>query len=174
VIPSVELDHLVVAAATLAQGCDYLESGLGVRPQPGGKHPTMGTHNALLRLGPRLFLEVLAMDPDAPTPLRSRWFDLDEPRMRATLAEGPALIHWVARTTDIAAAVTRCPEDLGAVIAAQRGDLRWRITVPADGHLPGRDAISVEGLAAAGKGRSVEESDPRRTPHSRRSLAACE
>ena len=52
VTPDAELDHLVVAAATLEQGCDWLESGLGVRPQPGGKHVAMGTHNALLRLSP--------------------------------------------------------------------------------------------------------------------------
>ena len=139
--PEVVPDHLIVAAASLPAGIEWVEEKLGARPQMGGKHPAMGTHNALLRLGPRLFLEVLAVDPEAPAPLRSRWFDLDEPRMRATLAEGPALIHWVARTTDIAAAVARCPEDLGIIVHAQRGDFRWRITVPVDGHLPGRGLV---------------------------------
>ena len=72
-----------------------------MRPQPGGKHVAMGTHNALLGLGPRFFLEVIAVDPDGDTPARPRWFDLDEPRMKAALAEGPQLIHWVARTDDL-------------------------------------------------------------------------
>jgi hypothetical protein len=135
------LDHLVVAAATLAQGCDYVESGLGVRPQPGGKHALMGTHNALLKLGPRLFLEVLSIDPDAPPPGRARWFDLDEPRMRASLTDGPRLVHYVARTDDIEALAPRSPIDLGEILALARGDFRWRITVPADGHLPGRGLV---------------------------------
>jgi hypothetical protein len=47
------LDHLVVAAATLEQGEDHLEAMLGVRPQRGGKHVAMGTHNSLLRLDAR-------------------------------------------------------------------------------------------------------------------------
>jgi hypothetical protein len=95
-------DHLVVAAATLAAGCDFVEARFGVRPRPGGKHPGMGTHNALLRAGPRLYLEVIAIDPDGAKPLRTRWFDLDDPRMHAELAEGPRLVHWVARSSDVA------------------------------------------------------------------------
>ena len=135
------IDHLVVAAQTLAQGCDYVESGLRVRPQPGGKHATMGTHNALLRLGERLYLEVMAIDPDAPKPLRARWFDLDEPRMRASLTDGPRLIHFVARTDDIDGLAARSPEDLGDVLPMARGQWRWRMTIPVDGHLPGRGLV---------------------------------
>ena len=135
------IDHLVVAAQTLEQGCDYVESGLRVRPQPGGKHPTMGTHNALLRLGERLYLEVMAIDPEAPKPLRARWFDLDEPRMRASLTDGPRLIHFVARTDDIDGLAARSPEDLGDVLPMARGEWRWRMTIPVDGHLPGRGLV---------------------------------
>ena len=61
----------------------------------------MGTHNAVLSLGPRLYLEVIAVDPSLPAPGRPRWFDLDEPRMKAELAEGPVLATWVARTRDL-------------------------------------------------------------------------
>ncbi|MCC7217309.1 MAG: VOC family protein, partial [Burkholderiales bacterium] len=118
---AVEPDHLVVAAATLAQGCDWVEERLGFRPQPGGAHVAMGTHNALLSLGLRFYLEVIAVDPDGVKPLRPRWFDLDEPRMRAALAEGPQLVHWVARTADLAAAVARVPA-LGLATPMTRGD----------------------------------------------------
>jgi hypothetical protein len=133
-------DHLVVAAETVGQGCDWVEQLLGARPVPGGKHLTMGTHNAVLSLGPRFYLEVIAVDPEAPRPLRPRWFDLDEPRMKAALAEGPRLVHWVARTDAIEAAVSRMPE-LGLVTPMRRGDFQWRITVPTDGHLPGRGLV---------------------------------
>jgi hypothetical protein len=130
-------DHLVVAAQTLAAGCDFVEARLGIRPRSGGKHVAMGTHNALLGLGPRLYLEVIAVDPDAAAPPRPRWFDLDEPRMSASLAEAPRLVHWVVRTGDIDALRERAKIDPGPVHRMQRGDFRWRITIPDDGHLPG-------------------------------------
>jgi catechol 2,3-dioxygenase-like lactoylglutathione lyase family enzyme len=137
---AVEPDHLVVAASDLRSGCDWVEERLGVRPLAGGKHVAMGTHNAVLSLGKRFYLEVIAVDPEGIKPARPRWFDLDEPRMRAALAEGPHLAHWVARTGDIDAAAARVP-DLGAPTPMSRGDVHWRITIPDDGHRPGRGLV---------------------------------
>lgn len=57
-------DHLVVAATTLADGIEYVADITGVAPQPGGRHVAMGTHNALLRLGERFYLEIIAIDPE--------------------------------------------------------------------------------------------------------------
>jgi hypothetical protein len=134
-------DHLVVAAQSLADGCEFVAARLGVRPAQGGKHVAMGTHNALASLGPRAFLEVIAIDPDGRPPTRPRWFDLDEPRMRASLAEGPRLVHWVARTSAIDARKAQARIDLGAVHPMARGDFQWRITIPDDGHLPGAGLV---------------------------------
>lgn len=136
----VEPDHLIVAAAGLRQGCDWVEEKLGVRPAIGGQHVAMGTHNAVLSLGHRLYLEVIAIDPSLPAPSRPRWFDLDEPRLAAALAEGPQLIGWGARTGEIERAVQRLP-DLGNVMLMTRGEWSWRITVPDDGHRPGRGLV---------------------------------
>jgi hypothetical protein len=137
---TVEPDHLVVGALTLEQGCDWVAEHLGIRPQAGGRHVGMGTHNALLGLGPRFYLEVIAVDPAGAAPARPRWFDLDEPRLKASLAEGPQLIHWVVRTNDIAAAVRAVP-DLGAITPMTRDAWSWRITIPDDGHRPGRGLV---------------------------------
>ena len=137
---AVEPDHLVVVADDLRSGCDWVEERLGLRPQTGGKHVAMGTHNAVLSLGRRFYLEVIAVDPEGIKPARPRWFDLDEPRMRAALAEGPHLAHWVARTGDIDAAAARVP-DLGVPTPMSRGDFHWRITIPEDGHRPGRGLV---------------------------------
>ena len=130
------VDHLVVAAAALDAGAAWLEERLGVPLAPGGKHAAMGTHNRLLKLGPQLYLELIAVDPDAPPPGRARWFALDDPALRERVAERPRLIHWVARSDDIAAAAAACPEPLGDSLDLARGDFRWRLTVPVDGHLP--------------------------------------
>jgi Glyoxalase-like domain len=125
-----QLDHLVVAAATLADGIEHVESQLGVPMQPGGKHAFMSTHNALLKLGTGCYLEVIAVDPDAMRPTRPRWFNLDN----LTLAK-PRLIHWVARTSDIISASREFPF-CGPVVSASRDDLHWKITIPNDGSLP--------------------------------------
>lgn len=131
------LDHLVLAAHDLAQGAAWLADHLGVALSPGGAHAAMGTHNRLLKLGPSLYLELIAIDPLATAPQRPRWFALDTPRMQARLAERPRLIHWVARSTNIIAESARSLEPLGKVTPMRRGNFEWLITVPADGHLPG-------------------------------------
>lgn len=128
------LDHLVVTAPSLAAGVAAVEASLGVALSPGGQHALMGTHNALLRLGPRLYLEVIAVDPQAPAPARSRWFGLDRP------PTPPRLAHWLAASDDIvrdAPAFGFAPDE---ILAMTRGDFRWRITVPRDGSLPGGGA----------------------------------
>jgi hypothetical protein len=115
-------DHLAIAAPDLDQGAAAISAALGVPLDPGGQHPTMGTHNRLLRLGAGEYLEVIAINPDAPAPGRPRWFDLD----RFT---GPARPRaWVLRGDP---GVLDLPvHDLA------RGDLRWRMSVPDDGVLP--------------------------------------
>ena len=135
------LDHLIVAATTLSDGIEYLAGITGVTPQPGGRHVAMGTHNALMRLGERVFLEVIAIDPEGAKPARPRWFDLDNLALQAELTERPRLIHWVARTTDIEHAAARCPVPLGAVHSLSRGDYRWRITITDDGKPPGKGIV---------------------------------
>ena len=130
------LDHLVVAAATLEQGEAYLEQRLGVRPLRGGKHPAMGTHNSLLKLDARRYLEVIAIDPDGSAPPHPRWFGLDTPALAEALQTTPRLIHWVVRTPDIDAARRALTIDPGVVHTMSRGAFSWRVTVPADGNLP--------------------------------------
>jgi len=81
------LDHLVVACADLAEGVAWCERTLGHRPQAGGRHAFMGTHNRILSIGsarfprayldanrapgeldPAMFDEALAVPIDSPGP----------------------------------------------------------------------------------------------------------
>jgi len=126
------IDHLVVTASTLETGAEHVRRALGVGLERGGEHGRMGTHNLLLRLGPSTYLEVIAPDPGAPAPRRPRWFALDDPGAVAL----PRLAAWVAGTADIDGAIAVLPEPLGPIESMSRGDLRWRITIPADGGLP--------------------------------------
>ncbi|WP_238923971.1 VOC family protein [Achromobacter ruhlandii] len=133
------LDHLVVAAADLDSGTRHVADLLGIAPTGGGAHPRMGTHNRVLGMADGVYLEVIAIDPDAPASQRPRWFGLDQPAMRARLAEGPFLAHWAARVeapADLSAWQARHPDRIAPAIPMTRGDLRWRLTVPDDGSLP--------------------------------------
>ncbi len=147
-------DHLVVAARTLEEGAVWCEATLGVVPAPGGKHPMMGTHNRLLAVGsarfPGMYLEIIAIDPEAAPPARARWYDLDAAELQQAIAVSPRLVHWVARTSDIEAgiAVLRAEgHDAGAAVAAERmtprGLLRWRISLRDDGRRLGDGAVPL-------------------------------
>ena len=125
-----QLDHIVVTARSLSAGVTWAEAVLGVPLQPGGEHLRMGTHNALLRLGASSYLEVIAVNPAVPAPGRPRWFGLD----RLASDASPRLASWVARTDDIEAA-TSLGQSLGQIQGMSRNDLRWLITIPADGSL---------------------------------------
>ena len=128
------LDHIAVSADTLQAGADWVERALGVPLAGGGKHPHMGTHNQLLSLGD-LYLEVIAIDPDAPQPGHPRWFGLD--RFRGP----PRLTNWICRTDDLDAALAAAPPGTGKPEDLQRGDYRWRFAVPSSGALPFDDCF---------------------------------
>lgn len=139
-----EVDHLVVVADTLAQGVAWCEATLGATPGPGGRHALMGTHNRLLALGgdayPASYLEIIAIDPEAPPTGRARWFGMDDPALQAAVRRAPRLVHLVARTAQIEMlrwGLINLGVNPGLPIAAARdtpqGRLAWRILVPEDG-----------------------------------------
>lgn len=117
-------DHIAIAARSLDEGAAWLADRLGVAPEPGGKHPLMGTHNLLLSLGSGEYLELIAVDPDAPDPARPRWFGLDG------FDGPPRLAGWVMRQSPLQ------PIPGTTVSQASRGDLRWQITLPDAGQMP--------------------------------------
>jgi hypothetical protein len=128
------LDHLALSARTLEDGVAHVEAALCVALAPGGQHPHMGTHNRLLGLGD-VYLEVIAADPAAPRPAWPRWFDLDR------FTGAARLTNWIAACDDLEAEVARGPDGVGVPLALARGDLRWKMAVPAAGRLPFDDAF---------------------------------
>ncbi len=123
------IDHLVYAAPDLPAAVADMEDRFGVGAQAGGKHIGLGTHNALLALGPRTYLEIIAPDPEQPEPSTPRPFGVDG------VSRG-GLVSWALACDDIDAAVAEVRSrgyDPGEVVDGRRAGptgtvLRWRLT----------------------------------------------
>jgi catechol 2,3-dioxygenase-like lactoylglutathione lyase family enzyme len=132
-----QLDHLTIIAPDLETGARHVRDLLGVDLPQGGRHPEMGTHNLLVRLGEGVFLEVIAIDPSAQAPGRPRWFGLDNAAaVRRSWDEGLCLRGWVVRTSNIDAILAQHGDVLGEKTSVSRGDRSWLFAVPPDGSLP--------------------------------------
>src|SRR5579862_824694 len=90
------LDHILLGCSELQGGIEFVEQHTGVRATFGGVHPGRGTQNALLSLGDRRYLEIIAPDPEQPgvkNPIASNLHSLTEPQ----------LIGWAAHPGSVTA-----------------------------------------------------------------------
>ena len=124
------LDHLVYAVPDLERAVDEIERQVGVRPASGGTHGGGLTHNALLSLGARSYLEVIARVPGIEAPSGALPFGLE------TLTE-PRLVAWAVAMDDIEQRVEGARAagyDPGEMIAGGRdlpdgSHLGWQLVV---------------------------------------------
>jgi len=90
--PPTMLDHILLGCNDLERGMAFVEEHTGVRATFGGVHPGRGTRNALLSLGEKHYLEIIAPDPQqAGVPGTRNLQELSEPR----------LVGWAAHPGDI-------------------------------------------------------------------------
>src|SRR2546423_6585981 len=87
------LDHILLGCSDLQHGIDFVAQHTGVRAVFGGVHPGRGTQNALLSLGTRRYLEIIAPDPQQ-SPSSELVANLKK------LAE-PRLVEWAAHPGNI-------------------------------------------------------------------------
>jgi len=106
------LDHILLGCNDLDRGIALVEENTGVRPAIGGVHPGRGTRNALLSLGERRYLEIIAPDPKQSEIVHY-------PQLRSMT--DPRLIGWAVHPPDIAA------------VAKQLRENKIAFTGPADG-----------------------------------------
>jgi len=96
------LDHILLGCNDLDRGIQLVEEATGVRPAIGGVHPGRGTRNALLSLGERRYLEIIAPDSSqGPVVHFPQILGMTEPR----------LIGWAVHPPDIAAVAKQLREN---------------------------------------------------------------
>ena len=93
------VDHILLGAPDLDRGMAWFEQRTGVKPIFGGIHPGRGTRNALVSLGSRHYVEIIAPDPAQ----KAFNFQIDLRKLAS-----PKLVNWaVAGDVDAAAATAR-------------------------------------------------------------------
>jgi hypothetical protein len=118
-------DHMLLGCGDLDKGIELVERHLGVRAAFGGVHPGRGSRNALLSLGERRYLEIIAPDPQQPRSADVR---------QLYRIESPRLIGWAAHVEDVeaiqrqltAASIAFEPVRAGARQRPSGQTLRWK------------------------------------------------
>jgi len=140
-----ELDHLIFASPDLQEGVRLIEELTGAAAQPGGPHPGVGTHNALLTFNSSTYFEVIGIDPDQPEPERPRPFGLDDrrPPHLAGYAIHPSEDETLEDVVEMMRASGFDPGEIRSMsrLRPDGTEIAWRLTAvgarpPADGVLP--------------------------------------
>jgi catechol 2,3-dioxygenase-like lactoylglutathione lyase family enzyme len=129
------LDHILLGCRDLDQGIAFVEEHTGVRAAIGGVHPGRGTRNALLSLGERRYLEIIAPDPaqeNVPPVAAKRVSELKH-------LKWPHLMGWAAHVSDIDAAARKL-KDSGFQVDEPRAGSRKR----PDGRILNWKSLDVE------------------------------
>lgn len=117
------LDHVIVAVPDLDQAAKALERIAGLRANPGGRHPTLGTENRLVPLG-GAYLEVISVaDADLAA---TNEFGRAVLEARET---GPQFTGWVVRTPAIEDAAAQWESDVVPLSRKTPAgtQVRWRM-----------------------------------------------
>ena len=127
------LDHILLGASSLERGIAFVEERTGVRAAFGGVHPGRGTQNALLSLGQRRYLEIIAPDPQQSS--------VEQYSVITKLSE-PRLIGWAAHRDDLDKFAEQLRREGIEFVGPQAGSrqrpdgkvLRWRALRLKDDH----------------------------------------
>ncbi len=126
-----KIDHLVYATTNFEDSIEWFEDISGVRPVFGGYHKAKGTKNALVRIGDKMYLEILGIDESNDSIKKNRWMGID-------LLTKPQLTRWALASDNLekdASCLKSYDQHLGEIKAGSRkkqngNTLAWEMIMP--------------------------------------------
>ena len=119
------LDHIVFGCLTLEEGTEFVEDILQAKLSDIGYHKDMGTHNRVIRISERVYLEVIAIDPKTNNLDNKKWFNLDNSNLQSKLKKSPQIIGYVIEKNNIS--LTKYYDTF---FEASRDKYKWKFAMP--------------------------------------------
>ena len=120
-----KLDHIVFGSSTLEEGTEFVENILQAKLSDIGYHKDMGTHNRVIRISERVYLEVIAIDPKISNLNKRKWFNLDNSSLQSKLKKSPQIIGYVIENNDVSILKYYDP-----FFEAFHANNRWQFAMP--------------------------------------------
>ena len=120
-----KLDHIVFGSRTLEEGTVFIENILQAKLSDIGYHKDMGTHNRVIRISEKVYLEVVAIDPKRKNLKNRKWFNLDNSNLQSKLKKSPQIIGYVIEKNNINLSKYYDP-----LFEASRDKYKWKFAMP--------------------------------------------
>jgi hypothetical protein len=95
------LDHIVIGSFTLEEGTKFVENILQAKLSEIGYHKDIGTHNRVIRISEKVYLELISIDPKTNKLNNRKWFNLDNSKLQSKLKKSPQVIGYVIENDDM-------------------------------------------------------------------------
>ena len=120
-----KLDHIVFGSRTLEEGTVFVENILQAKLSDIGYHKDMGTHNRVIRISEKVYLEVVAIDPKRKNLKNRKWFNLENSNLQSKLKKSPQIIGYVIENND--SIITKYYDPF---FEASRDRYKWKFAMP--------------------------------------------
>ena len=119
------LDHIVFGSFTLDEGTKFVENILQAKLSEIGYHKDIGTHNRVIRISEKVYLEVIAIDPKTSKLNNRKWFNLDNSKLQSKLKKSPQVIGYVIENDDVS--ITKYYDPF---FESSRDIYKWKFAMP--------------------------------------------
>jgi len=120
-----KLDHIVFGSSTLEEGTVFVENILQAKLGDIGYHKDMGTHNRVIRISEKVYLEVVAIDPKKKNIKNRKWFNLDNSNLQSKLKKLPQIIGYVIENDN-----KNINKYYDPFFEASRDCFKWKFAMP--------------------------------------------
>ena len=119
------LDHIVFGSHTLEEGTVFVENILQAKLSDIGYHKDMGTHNRVIRISEKVYLEVVEIDPKTKNFKNKKWFNLDNSNLQSKLKQSPQIIGYVIENK-----YTNITKYYDPFFESSRDIYKWQFAMP--------------------------------------------